>query len=155
MAAALIPVASISMRLRMGGIQMFVSPDTRTVLSSSSTIFSGEPSAMEEAEFEAIVKANPGVMVNFMAPWCFWSNKLTPDWLACGKRLHKRAYSQSVGFLRVDCTKSRKLCETQMVHAFPTIRTYRGTVHSLGDVDRIITGTLRRRELRDAVADQC
>ena len=80
-----------------------------------STIFSGEPSAMEEAEFEAIVKANPGVMVNFMAPWCFWSNKLTPDWLACGKRLHKRAYSQSVGFLRVDCTKSRKLCETQMV----------------------------------------
>ena len=95
-----------------------------------STIFSGEPSAMEEAEFEAIVKANPGVMVNFMAPWCFWSNKLTPDWLACGKRLHKRAYSQSVGFLRVDCTKSRKLCETQMVHAFPTIRTYRGTIHS-------------------------
>ena len=36
----------------------------------------------------------------------------------------------SVGFLRVDCTKSRKLCETQMVHAFPTIRTYRGTIHS-------------------------
>ena len=83
---------------------------------------------MEEAEFEAIGEGQPGVMVNFMAPWCFWSNKLTPDWLACGKRLHKRVFP-SVGFLRVDCTKSRKLCETQTVHAFP-IRTYRGAIHS-------------------------
>ena len=37
----LMPVASMSMRLRIGGTQMFDRPGTRTVRSSSSTSFSG------------------------------------------------------------------------------------------------------------------
>ena len=37
----LMPVASMSSRLRMGGIQMLVSPGTRTVLSNSSISLSG------------------------------------------------------------------------------------------------------------------
>ena len=37
----LMPVASMSMRLRIGGIQMFASPGTFTAASSSSTSFSG------------------------------------------------------------------------------------------------------------------
>ena len=40
------------------------------------------------------------------------------------KRLHQRAYSQSVVFARIDCTteKGRALCQKQAVHAFPSVR---------------------------------
>ena len=71
-------------------------------------------------------------MVNFFAPWCFWSQKLVPAWEAVGRRLHARAYSQSFAFVRVDCTsaKGRDLCRSHSIHAFPTVRTYRGSVHA-------------------------
>jgi hypothetical protein len=39
--ALLMPVASMSMRLRIGGTQMLARPGTRTARSSSSTSFSG------------------------------------------------------------------------------------------------------------------
>ena len=94
--------------------------------------FEDGPFDGDEHDFENLVKAKPLVLANFYAPWCYWSNKLTPDWLATQKRLHQRAYSQSVAFVRVDCTtsKGRSLCQHQSVHAFPSIRVYRGTVHA-------------------------
>lgn len=79
-----------------------------------------------------MVHKNPLVFVNYYAPWCYWSNKLAPDWLAVMKRLHQRAYSQSVVFARIDCTteKGRALCQKQAVHAFPSVRIYRGSIHA-------------------------
>ena len=29
-----------------------------------------------------MVHKNPLVFVNYYAPWCYWSNKLAPDWYA-------------------------------------------------------------------------
>ncbi|EOD29712.1 hypothetical protein EMIHUDRAFT_429869 [Emiliania huxleyi CCMP1516] len=88
--------------------------------------------ALDEQGFQALAKSKAGVMVNFFAPWCFWSQKLVPAWEAVGRRLHARAYSQSFAFVRVDCTsaKGRDLCRSHSIHAFPTVRTYRGSVHA-------------------------
>jgi len=70
--------------------------------------------------------------VNFYAPWCFWSNRLTPTWTAVAKRLHARAYSQSVKFIKIDCTtpKGGEVCKSQAIHAFPSVRLYRGSAHA-------------------------
>ena len=86
--------------------------------------FNAEPLDLTEAEFEEMVHAKPLVFINYYAPWCYWSNKLAPDWMAVMKRLHQRAYSQSVVFARIDCTteKGRVLCQKQAVHAFPSVR---------------------------------
>jgi hypothetical protein len=94
--------------------------------------FDESSSDLTVAQFDDLLHSNQVVMVNYYAPWCFWSNKLTPDWLAVGRRVHKRAWSQSVKFLRVDCTtaKGQKLCQAQSIHAFPSVRIYRGSSHA-------------------------
>ena len=90
------------------------------------------PYAGDVAAFEKLVHDNAVVMVNFYAPWCFWSNKLAPAWTGVGKRLHARAYSQSTKFVKIDCTQpnGQQLCRSQSVHAFPSVRTYRGSVRA-------------------------
>jgi len=72
------------------------------------------------------------VLVNFYAPWCFWSQKLLPAWTALSERLHAKSYSQSVALLEVDCTvePAKTLCRNQAIHAFPSIHVYRGTTHA-------------------------
>ena len=78
------------------------------------------------------VKGHSVTFVNFFAPWCFWSNKLQPAWTAVGQRLHRRAYEQSVKFIKVDCTSPNggELCKSQAIHAFPSVRIYRGSTHA-------------------------
>jgi len=94
--------------------------------------YDGSPAELSEQQFEELVHSSAAVMVNYYAPWCFWSNKLAPVWDAVARRMHVRAYSQSVKFIRVDCTKAvgRLLCQKQSIHAFPSIRSYRGSIHA-------------------------
>jgi hypothetical protein len=96
------------------------------------TPFSTEPSDLTSEGFSKLLKENPVVMVNFFAPWCFWSNKLAPAWQATAQRLHKRAWSQSVKMVRIDCTSNSggEVCRSQAVHAFPSVRIYRGSSHA-------------------------
>ena len=56
--------------------------------------FRGLPAELSEAQFSQLLHSNAIVMANFYAPWCFWSNRLTPAWDAVSKRLHVRAWSQ-------------------------------------------------------------
>jgi len=94
--------------------------------------FSDAPAALTDKEFGEMLHKNAIVLVNFYAPWCFWSNRLTPAWSAVARRLHGRAYSQSVKFIKVDCTSptGSELCKAQAIHAFPSIRLYRGSTHA-------------------------
>ena len=94
--------------------------------------FSSEPADMTVAQFDKLIADHPIVMVNFFAPWCFWSNKLTPTWLAVSQRLHVRAYSRSVKMIRIDCTTASggEICRAQAIHAFPTVRIFRQTSHA-------------------------
>ena len=76
------------------------------------------------AAFTQMIKGHPLVVINFYAPWCFWSNRLAPAWAAVSKRLHSRAWSQSVKFIKIDCTDqtAQALCKAQAIHAFPSVR---------------------------------
>eukprot|EP00301_Raphidiophrys_heterophryoidea_P004746 c1203_g1_i1.p1 GENE.c1203_g1_i1~~c1203_g1_i1.p1 ORF type:complete len:320 (+),score=58.47 c1203_g1_i1:640-1599(+) len=69
-------------------------------------------------------------MINFYAPWCFWSNRLKPIWehTAGFFKDNKRVF---LG--RCDCTRpeNRILCHSNHIMAFPTIRVFRlGQTHS-------------------------
>uniref|UniRef100_A0A7S0LNT7 Thioredoxin domain-containing protein n=1 Tax=Coccolithus braarudii TaxID=221442 RepID=A0A7S0LNT7_9EUKA len=94
--------------------------------------YDDSPASLDVIQFEALVHESAAVVVNYMAPWCFWSNKLAPVWDAVARRLHGRAYSQSVKFLRIDCTTKAgtALCQKQAIHAFPSVRSYRGSTHA-------------------------
>ena len=48
------------------------------------------------------------------------------------RRLHQRAYSQSIAFVRIDCTQEpgKSVCGAQSIHAFPSVRIYRGSIHA-------------------------
>jgi hypothetical protein len=94
--------------------------------------FSSEPADMTVAQFDKLIADHPIVLVNFFAPWCFWSNKLTPVWLDVARRLHTRAWSRSVKMIQVDCTtvQGGELCRSQGVHAFPSVRIFRGSSHA-------------------------
>jgi len=93
--------------------------------------FEAGPVALTVDGFTELLHKNAVVFVNFYAPWCFWSNRLTPAWDAVAARLHARSYSQSVKFIKVDCTGAgQELCRAQSVHAFPSIRIYRGSSHA-------------------------
>jgi thiol-disulfide isomerase/thioredoxin len=97
----------------------------------STPFVSAQYSGDEEA-FNALVQDKAAVMVNFYAPWCFWSQKLLPAWTALSERLHATSYSQSISVLQIDCTvePAKTLCRKQAIHAFPSIHVYRGTTHA-------------------------
>ena len=80
------------------------------------TPFVDAPASMSFEQFEKMVRAQPAVIVNFYAPWCFWSKKLAPSWGAVAKRLHARSYSQSISMIKIDCTQppGREICEKQV-----------------------------------------
>ena len=92
--------------------------------------FSSAPSSLTPEQFTETLHGSSVVMVNFYAPWCYWSKQLEPTWDAVARRLHGRAYSQQVKFLKVDCTQQQELCKGQSIHAFPSVRIYRGSAHA-------------------------
>ena len=66
------------------------------------------------------------VLVNFYAPWCPWSRRLTPVWDESTANILKTAHADDVVMGRADCTAGgQELCRNQHVHAFPTVRVYR------------------------------
>lgn len=65
-------------------------------------------------------------MVNFYAPWCPWSRRLTPVWAESALNVMKMSFAQDVMMAKADCTAGgQELCRNQHVHAFPTVRVYR------------------------------
>ena len=82
---------------------------------------------LSQKDFMSAVTAKKLVMVNFYAPWCPWSRRLTPVWEEAFHEIMKTPEGNDVSFGKVDCTgqEGQDLCQAQHVHAFPTIKIYR------------------------------
>merc|ERR1711871_1073856 len=89
------------------------------------------------ANFEEEVKKRPVSVVNFYAPWCYWSQRLSPVWEhAAGAA--EEAFPGEVTFGKVDCTHmdSYMLCRNHHIMAFPTIKLYKdGSLDSHQEYD--------------------
>lgn len=82
---------------------------------------------LDQAGFLAAVKQKKLVLVNFYAPWCPWSRRLTPVWEEAYMNVMKTPHANDVLFAKADCTSAggQELCHTQHVHAFPSVKVYR------------------------------
>jgi thiol-disulfide isomerase/thioredoxin len=74
-------------------------------------------------------KRYPLLLVNFYAPWCPWSQRLSPVWEATARLLHEKYPPNSDGRLllgKVDCTVEVDLCREAQIQGFPSVRVFRG-----------------------------
>ena len=84
--------------------------------------------SLNEDNFDAFVQGHELTLVNFFAPWCFWSQRLAPTWHHTASVLSKKQYGWSTKIAMVDCTqpKSNALCRKHHINAFPSILVFRG-----------------------------
>ncbi|EPS63482.1 hypothetical protein M569_11301, partial [Genlisea aurea] len=70
----------------------------------------------------------PILVVNFYAPWCYWSNRLKPSWEKAAKIIRERYDPETDGRIlmgKVDCTVEVDLCKRNHVQGYPSIRIFR------------------------------
>ncbi|KAJ7948470.1 protein disulfide-isomerase 5-4-like [Quillaja saponaria] len=70
----------------------------------------------------------PVLVVNFYAPWCYWSQRLMPSWEKAAKIIRDRYDPEMDGRIllaKVDCTKEGDLCRRHHIQGYPSIRIFR------------------------------
>ncbi|XP_010538045.1 PREDICTED: protein disulfide-isomerase 5-4 [Tarenaya hassleriana] len=68
------------------------------------------------------------LVVNFYAPWCYWSNLLKPSWEKAAKQIKERYDPELDGRVilgKVDCTQEADLCRRHHIQGYPSIRIFR------------------------------
>ncbi|XP_058092838.1 protein disulfide isomerase-like 5-4 [Magnolia sinica] len=89
----------------------------------------GEDSvALTSATFDRYAHEYPVLVVNFYAPWCYWSNRLKPSWEKAAKIIRERYDPEMDGRIilaKVDCTEEGDLCRRNHIQGYPSIRIFR------------------------------
>lgn len=92
--------------------------------------------------YESVLKKRPVTIVNFYAPWCYWSQRLSPVWEHAAGGAEEE-FPGEVTFGKVDCTHmdSYMLCRNNHIMAFPTVRLFKDAnlvSHQEYDGDRTV-----------------
>ncbi|XP_024933597.1 protein disulfide-isomerase 5-3 isoform X1 [Ziziphus jujuba] len=97
----------------------------------------GDEVEEESVEGSVVLSANnfdklshqfPILVVNFYAPWCYWSNRLKPSWEKAAKIIRERYDPEMDGRIllgKVDCTVEGDLCRRNHIQGYPSIRIFR------------------------------
>ena len=99
-----------------------VPPLADEATASGAVDLTGETHAVMEKRY-------PLLLVNFYAPWCPWSQRLSPVWEATARLLHEKYPPGSDGRVllgKVDCTVEVDLCREAQIQGFPSVRVFRG-----------------------------
>ncbi|KAL7598844.1 hypothetical protein Lser_V15G21017 [Lactuca serriola] len=78
--------------------------------------------------FDKISRQHAILAVNFFAPWCYWSSRLTPSWEKAADIIRERHNPETDGRIilgKVDCTKETQLCRSHHIQGYPSIRIFR------------------------------
>ncbi|XVE50563.1 hypothetical protein DITRI_Ditri01bG0172700 [Diplodiscus trichospermus] len=78
--------------------------------------------------FDKISHQYPILVVNFYAPWCYWSTRLKPSWEKAAKIIKERYDPETDGRIllaKVDCTEEIDLCRRHHIQGYPSIRIFR------------------------------
>ncbi|KAK9938405.1 hypothetical protein M0R45_015146 [Rubus argutus] len=91
--------------------------------------YSGDGSvSLTNHNFEKFTHQHPILVVNFYAPWCYWSNRLKPSWEKAAKIMRERYDPEMDGRIllaKVDCTEEGDLCRRNHIQGYPSIRIFR------------------------------
>ncbi|KAG7594771.1 Thioredoxin domain [Arabidopsis thaliana x Arabidopsis arenosa] len=80
------------------------------------------------AAFEKFTHHFQVLVVNFYAPWCYWSNRLKPSWEKASQITRERynpGTDDRVLLGSVDCTEEPTLCKSNHIQGYPSIRIFR------------------------------
>ncbi|KAL4334464.1 hypothetical protein GQ457_07G013750 [Hibiscus cannabinus] len=80
------------------------------------------------ASFDKLSHQYPILVVNFYAPWCYWSTRLKPSWEKTANIMKERYEPESDGRIllaKVDCTVEVDLCKRHHIQGYPSIRIFR------------------------------
>lgn len=106
-----------------------VAPQYQEVPEEEQAVLDGPHTATELSmdAFNTFLKGYEVVMINYYAPWCFWSRKLAPIWDKTAETLGSKPWGRRVAIGKVDCTRedAHKLCHEAHINAFPTVLVYR------------------------------
>ncbi|KAL4342000.1 hypothetical protein GQ457_08G007260 [Hibiscus cannabinus] len=78
--------------------------------------------------FDKLSHKYPVLVVNFYAPWCYWSTRLKPSWEKTAKIIKERYDPETDGRIllaKVDCTLEFDLCKSHHIQGYPSIRIFR------------------------------
>ncbi|KAJ8483615.1 hypothetical protein OPV22_016100 [Ensete ventricosum] len=78
-------------------------------------------------DFEKYAHQYSILVVNFFAPWCYWSNRLKPSWARAAKIIKERYDPKIDGRIllgKVDCTREGELCRRHHIQGYPSIRIF-------------------------------
>ncbi|XP_022735680.1 protein disulfide-isomerase 5-3-like isoform X2 [Durio zibethinus] len=78
--------------------------------------------------FDRLSHEYPILVVNFYAPWCYWSTRLKPSWEKAAKIIKERYDPETDGRIlmaKVDCTEEVDLCRRHHIQGYPSIRIFR------------------------------
>ncbi|GMJ15943.1 PROTEIN DISULFIDE ISOMERASE 12, PDI-like 5-3, ARABIDOPSIS THALIANA PROTEIN DISULFIDE ISOMERASE 12 [Hibiscus trionum] len=78
--------------------------------------------------FDKLSHEYPILVVNFYAPWCYWSTRLKPSWEKTANIIKERYDPESDGRIllaKVDCTVEVDLCKRHHIQGYPSIRIFR------------------------------
>ncbi|KAK8615145.1 hypothetical protein V6N13_068929 [Hibiscus sabdariffa] len=91
--------------------------------------------------FDKFSHEHPILVVNFYAPWCYWSIRLRPSWEKAAKIIRDRSEYTSFSphginvfnpetdgrilLGKVDCTLDFELCSRHHIQGYPSIRIFR------------------------------
>ncbi|KAK7401908.1 hypothetical protein VNO78_13767 [Psophocarpus tetragonolobus] len=78
--------------------------------------------------FDKYAHQFPITVVNFYAPWCYWSQRLKPSWERAAKLIKERYDPEMDGRIvlgKVDCTEEGDLCRSHHIQGYPSIRIFR------------------------------
>ncbi|GAV60656.1 Thioredoxin domain-containing protein/COPIIcoated_ERV domain-containing protein/ERGIC_N domain-containing protein [Cephalotus follicularis] len=78
--------------------------------------------------FDKFAHHFPILVVNFYAPWCYWSNRLKPSWEKAANIIRERYDTEVDGRIllgKVDCTAEAELCRRNHIQGYPSIRIFR------------------------------
>ncbi|KAL9403457.1 hypothetical protein Peur_000429 [Populus x canadensis] len=84
--------------------------------------------SLKAHNFDQYTHQYPILVVNFYAPWCYWSNRLKPSWEKAAKIIRERYDPEIDGRIllaKVDCTEEGDLCRRNHIQGYPSIRIFR------------------------------
>lgn len=77
---------------------------------------------LTEADFEARLEGDPLAFVAFVVAWCGYCRSVASTWSALAEQAAAGAVPATIYV--VDCVLSEKLCATQHIRGYPTLRLY-------------------------------
>ncbi|XP_058210132.1 protein disulfide isomerase-like 5-4 [Rhododendron vialii] len=88
----------------------------------------GGSASLDARNFDIVAHKHQILVVNFFAPWCYWSNRLKPSWDKAARIIRERYDPEVDGRIllgKVDCTEEVDLCKRHHIQGYPSIRIFR------------------------------